>query len=110
MFTALLPAAGNQDQTGTLGVTLVAESTPRSVWSWRSSRLAEPAASDLEVSLPRAGLQATKTALHTGPVEKTGDEFRHEVVTSCLSRSNAAPMSTCSARPRAIGSGLPTPI
>src|ERR1041385_8390029 len=78
MFTALLPAAGNQDQTGTLGATLVAESTPRSVWSWRSSRLAEPAASDLGVSLPHAGLQATKTALRTGPVDKTGDELRHE--------------------------------
>src|ERR1051325_9061829 len=78
MFTALLPAAGNQDQTGTLGATLVAEATPRSVWSWRSSRLAEPAASDLGVSLPHAGLQATKTALRTGPVDKTGDEVRHE--------------------------------
>src|ERR1044071_4125294 len=76
MFTALLPAAGNQDQTGTLGATLVAGSAPMFVWSWRSSCLAEPAASDLGMSIRCAGWEAIETAIPTGAVDKTGDEIR----------------------------------
>ncbi len=41
-FSALLPAAGNQDQTGHLMRMLVARSASRPIWSWRSSYPAEP--------------------------------------------------------------------
>src|SRR4051812_13714955 len=77
MFTALLPAAGKPGSARRLGASLVAGSAPGTVWSWRSSCLAEPFASDLGVRIRRAVLSATKTALRTGPVHKTGDEGKN---------------------------------